>query len=81
MLKSITKTIDDLKGSIVSQLEEFKLSYQKVKLIGFRRKNSCSKKLKNASPPAIWPITRPLMMFSPLKITLILLDFENYFKN
>lgn len=44
MLKSITKTIEDLKGSIVSQLEEFKLSYQKVKLIVCRLKNSCSKK-------------------------------------
>lgn len=41
MLKSITKTIDDLKQSIVSQLEEFKLSYQKVIVRGYRLKNSC----------------------------------------
>lgn len=39
MLKSITKTIEDLKLSIVSQLEEFKLSYQKVTNAVFRLKN------------------------------------------
>lgn len=32
MLKNITKTIEDLKFNISSQLEEFKLSYQKVKV-------------------------------------------------
>ncbi len=72
MLKSITKTIDDLKASIVAQLEEFKLSYQKVKLIVFRQKNSCSKKFKSAFRPAIWHTTKPLMMFLPLKTILIL---------
>ena len=39
MLKSITKTIEDLKLSIVSQLEEFKLSYQKVTNAVFRLNN------------------------------------------
>jgi hypothetical protein len=72
MLKSITKTIDDLKASIVSQLEEFKLSYQKVKLIVFRQKNSCSKKFKSVSQLAIWHIMKLLMMSLPLKTILIL---------
>lgn len=32
MLKNITKTIEDLKFNIISQLEEFKVSYQKVRI-------------------------------------------------
>jgi len=32
MLTNITKTIEELKGNINGQLEEFKMSYQKVQL-------------------------------------------------
>jgi hypothetical protein len=81
MLKSITKTIDELKISIVSQLEEFKLSYQKVKLIKLRPKNLCSKKYKNAFPLAIWPITKLLRMFLLPKTSQTHLDFVSCSKS
>ena len=32
MVASITKTIEDLRVNIVSQLEEFKMSYEKVSI-------------------------------------------------
>lgn len=41
LLQSITKTIEELKLSITSQLAEFKLSYQKVPRGRARLRNSC----------------------------------------
>lgn len=74
MLKSITKTIDELKHSIVSQLEEFKLSYQKVQMGTLRLKNSCSRRSKNPSRLVIWPATSHSKTCSPLRTTRTALD-------
>jgi len=58
MLKSITKTITDLKENIVSQLEEFKLSYQKVKTSLFRLSSLCLKGFSRHFRAVIWPVTK-----------------------
>jgi hypothetical protein len=69
MLKSITKTIEDLKTNIVGQLDEFKLSYQKVTPAPLRPRNSCCARSRKPSRRPTWRSTPPSTRCWPPRTT------------